>query len=210
MEAVLETLRRLTSLQRMVSLCRYFFSILLLILFTVRLMLRLLLLVVAHFILDFGKGWRLVRPRHPRLWNVLTVSQILSLLSHVSGCRPRFYRTKKCSFSHFLHGKTFALDLWAMVNPTASRKVEDYLSKLANNVKNFGVTLDRDQTCQCYKVLTLSLDGIIWATNSYIVLSNTQPCSVVAGQTVRTWHQPMLTSVLGAKEGSGKKSTKEK
>ena len=142
-------------------------------------MLRLLLLVVAHFILDFGKGWRLVRPMHPTLWNVLTVSQILSLLSHVSGCRPRFYRTKKCSFSHFLHGKTFALDLWAMVNPTASRKVEDYLSKLANNVKNFGVTLDRDQTCQCYKVLTLSLDEIIWATNSYIVLSNTQPCSVV-------------------------------
>lgn len=182
-EKVLETVRSLTYLQRMVSLCRYLwktrlFSILLLILFTVKLMLCLLWLVVAHFILEFRHRWRLVRPRLPRPWNVLTVSQILSLLSRVSGCRPRFYRTKKLSCLHFVHGKNFALDLWATANLTASLKVEDYLSTLANNVKT-SVTLDCDQTRQCYKALTLSLDEIMWATNSYIVLSNAQPCSIV-------------------------------
>ena len=106
-------------------------------------------------------------------------SQILSPLFCVSVCRPRFYRTKKCSFSHLVHGKNFALALWARANLSASLKVEDCLSKLANNVKNFRVTLDRDQTRQCYKVLTLSLDEIMWATNSCIVLSKAQPCSIV-------------------------------
>lgn len=106
-------------------------------------------------------------------------SQILSLLFCVSVCRPRFYRTKKMLVFAPRAWENFALDLWATANLTASLKVEDYLSKVANNVKNFGVTLDRDQTRQCYKVLTLSLDEIIWATNSYIVLSNTQPCSIV-------------------------------
>ena len=95
-------------------------------------------------------------------------------------------------------------------------KVKDYLSKLTNNIKNFGVTPDwslalklrkkhiwQKQTRQCYIMLTLSLDAIMLATNLYIVLHNLK-------MLLRTWHQPILTCVAGAKEGSGEKSTKEK
>lgn len=85
---------------------------------------------------------------------------------------------KNCPVCTSCTGKNFAPDLWATANLTASLKVEDYLSTLANNVKT-SVTLDCDQTRKCYKVLTLSLDEIMWATNSYIVLSNAQPCSIV-------------------------------
>ena len=129
-------------------------------------MLRLLWLVIAHFILDLGHGWCLVRPRHPSPWNVLTHSQILSLLVRVSGSRPRFYRSKKC----FTVQKNFSLYLWATANPTASLKVQDYLSKLANNVTNFGVTLDHDQTRQCYIVLRYLHRQIMHIFGSFLVV----------------------------------------
>lgn len=110
--------------ERMISLCRCLWKIRVFLCFVVddpfNSEMNAMPAVISRCPFHIRHGWGLVTPRHPRPWNVPTVSQIPLLFICVSCWWPSFHRGKKkqCSCSCFVHGKYFVLDLWPTAKPT--------------------------------------------------------------------------------------------